>query len=677
MQCALGQLLVVRVFQFGTSSELSNIALWSVVGTATTTSLDQLLCTFAGHASHFVYTAIVVTGAVASVVAAWKCQILGVESGTTLPALPAICLVASLLLLPKFPWSLPLVILSGAALSTLGIEYSVGQRRTLLGVLAIVGGLWILNARAGLPSNRELIDDWPIAAWVESFRQWGYSVNPYSYGEPIRYHLASTAWLAHLANVSGSSGRHVLQSFGPAVAAVLLATALMGLAQQVFRSWRVALLSIIGLALSNTTIGSNGWGFNGVLWESFSQVSSLVILAVAVSVVLNTELTYRAIALMTFLLFFMGATKISTFLTFVGGTGVLLVVLAVGKRVRTGIAFLSIFVLIVLTFIILRVFTPETDLPQSFRPEWPTYLISDLARWQAGNAFRWYLLVLILYTSFVVVPFLAPLIALKQKRISIPAFVFLYGCLGSACLQSLVGPPNPSYFYGLHSLTVISIPLLIGALIGAGITPRLVLGTYLGATVAILVKEMNPGWESADANLYWLVLKPNLALLVCVVCLLFSLGNRLPSNLTRLVASSLVGVLLAHGLINLAELRKWVIEEYSVATEIISDDVLQWIDENTPREAIVAVADNRLITESVRRTARPPGWEGLSKTPLQSQIIGAIGDTSCESVDALVHRGITTLVVTQRKIGIEGIDQCASRVFGSQSWIVFRLKERD
>jgi len=148
----------------------------------------------------------------------------------------------------------------------------------------------------------------------------------------------------------------------------------------------------------------------------------------------------------------------------------------------------------------------------------------------------------------------------------------------------------------------------------------------------------------------------------------------LPSNLTQLVASSLVGVLLAHGLINLAELRKWVIEEYSVATEINSGDVLQWIDENTPREAIVAVTDKRLITEPIRRTARPAASEHIPMTRLQSQIVGAIGDTSCESVDALVYRGITTLVVTQREIGVEGIDQCASRVFVSESWIVFRLE---
>jgi len=82
MQCALGHLLVVRVFQCSMPSELSSIALWSVVGTAVTTSLDQALCTFAGHADHFVYLAIVITGAVASVLAAWKCQILRQESGT-------------------------------------------------------------------------------------------------------------------------------------------------------------------------------------------------------------------------------------------------------------------------------------------------------------------------------------------------------------------------------------------------------------------------------------------------------------------------------------------------------------------------------------------------------------------------------------------------------------------
>ena len=674
MQCALGQLLVVRVFQFGTSSELSNIALWSVVGTATTTSLDQLLCTFAGHASHFVYTAIVVTGAVASVVAAWKCQILGLESGTTLPALPAICLVVSLLLLPKHPWALPLAILFSILMLILSIEHSVGRHRTLVGIWTIVGGLWILNARAGLPTNRELIDDFQFSAAVESFRQWGYSVNPFKFGEPIRYHFASTAWLAHLANVSGSSGRQVLQSSGPAVAAVLLATALMGLAQQIFRSRRIAVLSICGLALSNTTIASNGWGFNGVLWESFSQVSSLVILAVALNVVLNTELTYRAIALMTFLLFFMGATKISTFLTFVGGAGVLLVVLVVGRKVRTGTALLSLSILMVLVFIVLRLFTPRSVVPPSIRPEWPAYLLPDLAKWQAGNAFRWYLLVLVLLTSFVVVPLLAPLIALKQKLVSMPIFMFLYGCLVAGCLQTLVGPPNQNSFYGLHSLTVISIPLLIGALTGSLITPGLLLGAFLGATIAILIKELNPVWETADTNLYWLVLKPNLAFLVCAVCLLFSLGHRLPSNLTRLVASSLVGVLLAHGLINLAELRKWVIEEYSVATEINSDDVLQWIDENTPREAIVAVTDKRLITEPIRRTARPAASEHVPMTRLQSQIVGAIGDTSCEQVNALVYRGITTLVVAQQEIGFEGIDECASRVFVSESWIVFRLE---
>jgi len=557
----------------------------------------------------------------------------------------------------------------------LGFDHSVGRYRTLLGIWTIVGGLWILNARAGLPSNRELIDDWHIAAWVESLRQWGYSVNPYSFGEPIRYHLASTAWLAHLANVSGSSGRLVIQSSGPAVAAVLLATALMGLAQQVFQSRRIAVLSIGGLALSNSTIASNGWGFNGILWESFSQVSSLVILTVATSVVLNTELTLRAISLMTFLLFFLGATKVSTFLTFVGGAGVLLVVLVVGRRVRTGTALTSLSMLIVLFFIVLQLFTPRFGIPPSIRPQWPVHLLPDLARWQAGNAFRWYLIVLVLLTSFVVVPLLAPLIALKQKIVSVPAFIFLYGCLASACLQTVVGPPNQNSFYGLHSLTVISIPLLIGTLTGSLNTPRLIVGAFLGATIALLIKEMNPIGESADANLYWLVLKPNLSLLVCAVCILLLVGRRLPSTLTQLAASSLVGVLLAHGLVNLAELRSWVLSEYSVAIEVQSEEVLEWIEENTTREAIVAVTDNRLITESVRRTARPPGWEGVSKTPLQSWILGAIGDTSCESVDALVQRGITTLVVTQREIGIEGIDQCASRVLVSKFWIVFSLKE--
>jgi hypothetical protein len=658
-------------------SELSSIALWSVVGMAVTTSLDQVLCTFAGHADHFVYFAIVITGAVASVLAAWKCQILGQESGTTLRELPAICLVVSLLLLPKHPWALPLAILFSVLMLVINFGHSVGRYRTLLGIWTIVGGLWILNARAGLPTNRELIDDFQFAAAVESFRQWGYSVNPFQFGEPIRYHFASTAWLAHLANVSDSSGRQVIQSSGPAVAAVLLSVALLGLAQQVFRSRRIALLSIGGLALSNTTIASNGWGFNGILWESFSQVSSLVILTVATSVVLNTELTLRAISLMTFLLFFMGATKISTFLTFVGGAGVLLVVLVVGRRVRTGTALTSLSMLIVLIFIVLQLFTPRRGIPPSIRPQWPVHLLPDLARWQAGNAFRWYLIVVILLTSFVVVPLLAPLIALKQKIVSVPAFIFLYGCLASACLQTVVGPPNQNSFYGLHSLTVISIPLLIGTLTGSLITPRLIVGAFLGATIAILFKEMNLGWESADANLYWLVLKPNLALLVCAICILLLVGRRLPSTLTQLAASSLVGVLLAHGLVNLTELRSWVISEHSEAIEVESDEVLQWIEENTTREAIVAVTDNRLITESVRRTARPPGWEGLSKTPLQSQIIGAISDSSCESVDALVHRGITTLVVTQREIGVEGIDQCASRVLVSKSWIVFKLKQRD
>jgi hypothetical protein len=583
------------------------------------------------------------------------------------------------------------------ALALVGVAAAgaVGARRmpTPLRLVLVATGVavawWGIERR---PSMRLLPDDRFFARVVWSLGEWGFTTNPFVFGESLRYHWGSYAWLGLLSRASGSGAEAGVRTVGPLVVGLLCATGLVALARRCGARPAAAMVAAAVAAACDTyAITGRGRGFHIAWVESFSQfvsapvlIASLLWLTRVLGRITRTDLlVVIAIISMT------GAVKVSTVVVVVAT--VWATVLWSGWRRRR--IFLLEWAMLAATTIAAAATFVAFSKPVGntvlgtgvVRPYWPVGFIGDLWRWYVDSLTKWAVVMALLLAGLCIA---IPMALASLHHVTDPVMARVLGATllagtGAGLVLTVLLPPSDNPFYALHNVTMVAW-LVLGMSVarppdGWSHTRRSVAWVCLGTFIGVVTMRADLELANPDRILWLYVVRPAFpAIVVSGAALL--LRARTSSLKTQLapVGAVLAAASTTLGLLNWREQREADYREWQRASIARVDPaqsaLVTWMD-SSQEIAVFAAASDVFQRPTSRRELIPlvTAVEGYGRVALQQQSRAAVTGPRCGGATALRDAGATFFVATAEEAAVGALDACAARVYENASYVVYDL----
>lgn len=604
----------------------------------------------------------------------------------------AIAAAACLTLTHQLHWPLGIAISIGTVVATSHVSkvvFGKGKVRRTLNAVTGTFVVFILWAhRESLPVHRPLADDIFFRGVSEAFGTWGFTSNPWAYGEPLQYHWGAYAWLGHLAQYSSVSAQQVMQTSGPVIIATTFCLIVFGLMKSLGASDRNALVATIIASTTDTyRLISNGWGFHSGWVESYSQFASLAVLGVVVVLLLTRSPASptRFGLMFAILLFVSGLLKISSLFIFMGGFSVALGVNSVRRR-DSRLPDAALWVSGLMSSIIAyRLFSPPiTDLGTTrrlTRPRWPTDFNGDLLRWYGDSLAKWMIICLLMLVT-VCAPVAAFYLIRQRQTTSVWSAMswWVAGSTLAGLFLTVIGPQDLNSFYGLHAIVSLVVPSMILAALTSQHYRLLGIGIGCGTALTFVITSIRLSSLTPDIELWWKVVQPSAPTLSAVLLLLAALVSRHRLRLTSLAGWMLVGCLVGFGVSNNLNQREGDFRNWRANTESqpysTSDAPLVWLTDNTPKDAIIAQASADVDLKQIRRRASAdgPGFPFPGRREIMDAQRQVPVDRTCNPVKYLLQRGVDYFVATESELELGVLEKCAELKFLDEGIAIFKLR---
>ena len=689
-QLSLGEILRQKVFRQSSRLLAIDLPLNLVLGATCSVLFDQTIRSILGP-SRWVDAAYWLMSTTSMVVCS-RIREDGRQQFLPLGHWLAIAAAACLTLTHQLHWPLGVAVAIGAVVATSRISKLVlGNGKVRQTLNAVTGTLVVFilwTYRGSLPVHRPLADDEFFRGVSEAFGTWGFTSNPWAYGEPLQYHWGVYAWLGHLAQYSSVSAQQVMQTSGPVIIATTFCLIVFGLMKTLGASDQKALVATIIASTTDTyRLISNGWGFHSGWVESYSQFASLAVLGLVVVLLLTRSPASptRFGLMFAVLLFVLGLLKTSTLFVFMGGFSVALGVNSVrrrGSRLPDAALWVSG---LMSSMIAYRLFSPRiTDLDTTqrlTRPSWPIDLNGDLLRWYGDSVAKWLIICLL-----ILVTVCAPVAAvyLIRQRQTTPVWSAMSWWVAGSTLAGLfltvIGPQNLSSFYGLHAIVSLVVPSMILAALTSQNYRLLNIGIGCGTALTFFIKSIRLSSLSPDIELWWKVVQPAAPTLSAVLLLLVALVSRHRLQLTSLAGWMLVGCLVGFGVSNNlnqrdGDFRNWRSNSES-QLDSTSDVLLVWLTDKTPKDAIIAQASADVDVKQLRRrvSADGPGFPFRGRVEIMNAQRLAPTDPSCTAISYLAERGVDYFLATESELELGVLERCTELEFRGEGIAIFKLR---